>query len=183
MPLRIRNWSRYQHYRRRNPPWIKLHYDLLQSRDWMILDDASRVLAVSLLLIASRNDGRVPDDADYVRRLASLNAPPDYDPLIACGFLERVEDDDFDRIYSAFRRRISDDGGSVPEDGTPEERMDREMLHALYRIDPSSLRRCLRALYGSDASERAISIRSGLTVRGFCASFEQIREDAVHGRD
>ena len=27
--LRVRNWERYQHYKERNPPWIKLYVELL----------------------------------------------------------------------------------------------------------------------------------------------------------
>lgn len=84
---RIRNWREFQHYSKRNPPWVKLHYELLTSRDWVMLDDASRVLAVASMLLASRNDGVVPNDATYVQRVAYLNAPPNFKPLVACGFL------------------------------------------------------------------------------------------------
>jgi hypothetical protein len=83
----IRNWRQFQHYHDRNPPWIKLHYELLSSRDWVSLDDASRVLAVACMLIASRNDGKVPYDPEYVRRVAYLNTVPDFAPLVRCGFL------------------------------------------------------------------------------------------------
>lgn len=84
----VTHWRDYQHYRDRNPPWIKLHFSLLSSRDWVMLDDASRVLAVACMLIASRNDGRVPADPDYVKRVAYLNKRPDFNPLIECGFLQ-----------------------------------------------------------------------------------------------
>ena len=84
----VKNWSQFQHYRDRNPPWIKLHFALLSSRDWVTLDDASRVLAIACMLIASRNKGRVPDDPEYVKRVAYLNKTPNFKPLIQCGFLE-----------------------------------------------------------------------------------------------
>jgi len=84
---RIRNWKEYQHYRDRNPPWIKLHYEVMTSRDWVSLDDASRVLAVASMLIASRHDGMIPDDPEYVKRVAYLNSTPDFRPLLKCGFL------------------------------------------------------------------------------------------------
>ena len=84
----VKNWSKYQHYKDRNPPWIKLHYELITSLDWVSLDDASRVLAVGCMLIASRHDGRVPANAAYVQRVAYLNTVPDFKPLIDCGFLE-----------------------------------------------------------------------------------------------
>ncbi len=83
----VANWREYQHYTKRNPPWIKLHYSTLSGQTWVMLDDASRVLAVACMLIASRNDGRVPADPAFVQRVAYLNAPPSFKPLIDSGFL------------------------------------------------------------------------------------------------
>jgi hypothetical protein len=90
--LRVKNWRKFQHYSDRNPPWIKLHFEILSSRDWVTLDDASRVLAIACMLIASRNEGVVPADPDYVQRVAYLKKPPNFKPLIACGFLEVASD-------------------------------------------------------------------------------------------
>jgi len=91
--IRIRNWHRFQHYRDRNPPWIKLHYDLLSSRDWVMLDDAAKLLAVVCMLLASRNDGAVPDDPEFIQRVSYLKKPVDLKPLIECGFLEVADSD------------------------------------------------------------------------------------------
>ena len=88
MVYKVKNWTEFQHYRDRNPPWIKLHFSLLASEDWVTLDDASRVLAVACMLIASRNNGEVPNNPDYMRRVAYLNSTPNFKPLIDCGFLE-----------------------------------------------------------------------------------------------
>ena len=89
--LIVKNWKRFQHYRDRNPPWIKLHFTLLTSSDWVALNDASRVLAIACMLIASRNEGQVDDSPlglAYIRRVAFLNSKPNLIPLIECGFLE-----------------------------------------------------------------------------------------------
>lgn len=97
--LRVRNWDRFQHYKKdRTPPWIKLHYDLLSSETWVSLDDASRVLAIACMLIASRNNGCVPNKPAYVQRVAYLNAPPDFEPLISIGFLEKTLADDSESL-------------------------------------------------------------------------------------
>jgi len=84
---KIKNWSEYQHYTDRNPPWIKLHYDLLTSVDWVTLADASKLLAVVCMMIASRHDGKVPADPSYVKRIAYLDKLPDFSKLVECGFL------------------------------------------------------------------------------------------------
>ena len=88
--LQVRNWATYQHYKDRNPPWIKLHFSLISSKDWVMLDDASRVLALACMLIASRSElgeGRFEADPDYIQRVAYLNTVPDFNPLINTGFL------------------------------------------------------------------------------------------------
>jgi hypothetical protein len=84
----IPKWREYQHYNNRNPPWIKLHFSILSSPDWVMLADASRVLAIACMLIASRNEGKVPNDPKYLQRVAYLSEPPDFQPLIDCGFLD-----------------------------------------------------------------------------------------------
>ena len=90
MTYHIAKWEEYQHYRDRCPPWIKLHYSLLTSPTWVMLDDAGRVLAIACMLIASRNGGDVPGDPEYMRRVAYLNNPPNFAPLLECGFLTTV---------------------------------------------------------------------------------------------
>jgi len=92
MRYKIRNWSKYQHYKDRNPPWIKLHFELLASEDWVTLSDASRVLAIASMLLASRNDGCVPADPKYLKRVAYLHELPDFTELLNCGFVTKEDD-------------------------------------------------------------------------------------------
>ncbi|WP_353144784.1 hypothetical protein [Paracoccus sp. (in: a-proteobacteria)] len=86
--FKVRNWEQFQHYKDRNPPWIKLHFALLASEDWVTLDDASKLLAVVCMLIASRNQGLVPNNPAYLKRVAYLDKLPKLKPLIDSGFLQ-----------------------------------------------------------------------------------------------
>jgi hypothetical protein len=52
--LRIKNWDRFQHYTKRNPPWIKLHRDLLDNQAWGTLSGDASKLLVECWLIASQ---------------------------------------------------------------------------------------------------------------------------------
>ena len=91
---KIKNWDNYQHYKTRCPPWIKLHFTLLSSEDWVCLDDSSRVLAIVCMLLASRDekkDGSFNSDPKYIRRVAYLNDDPNFKPLLACGFLVQAD--------------------------------------------------------------------------------------------
>jgi hypothetical protein len=88
--LQIRNWKKFQHYKDRNPPWVKWHYEVLASEDWVMLADASKLLMPVCMLIGSRNEGRVPNNPTYIKRVAYLDKLPDLTPLISCGFLSEV---------------------------------------------------------------------------------------------
>lgn len=92
MKYKLSNWEEYQHYKHRNPPWVKLHFAMLSGETWVCLDDASRVLAIACMLIASRNDGHIPANPEYVRRVAHLNKKPNFDLLLSTGFLVVVKD-------------------------------------------------------------------------------------------
>lgn len=132
--LTIKNWKKFQHYKNRNPPWIKLHYEIMTSPDWVMLADASKLLAVVCMMIASRNEGRVPNDPAYIRRVAYLDSLPNFKPLIDSGFFiesasrckrmkadarpetetYRTETDtpivpkgDFSGFYSAYPKRVA----------------------------------------------------------------------------
>ena len=90
--LAIREWGAYQHYRDRSPPWIKLHRSLLTSPTWVSMDDANRVLAVAIMLLAAATDNRIMADATYIQRVAYLNKRPDWSKLVAIGFLEIIDE-------------------------------------------------------------------------------------------
>ena len=69
MTIRIRNWSKHQHFKDRTPPWIKLYRDILDDPDWHALSGDDAKLLVGLWLVASEDEtrtGALPD----VRRLA-----------------------------------------------------------------------------------------------------------------
>jgi hypothetical protein len=59
--VKIKNWHKFQHFKDRRPPWVKLYRDLLDDPDWHALDPAASKVLVMLWLIASENDGTLPD--------------------------------------------------------------------------------------------------------------------------
>jgi hypothetical protein len=61
MLLQPKNWSVFQHYKDRCPPWIKLHRDLLNDRSYMRLPIASKAIAPMLWLLASESKDGVFD--------------------------------------------------------------------------------------------------------------------------
>ena len=91
MALKVRNWDKFQHYKARRPPWIKLHRALLEDRAFLALPLAAQALAPRLWLIASEtDDGSLsPDPADLAFRLrcAESDLVPSVNALIEGKFL------------------------------------------------------------------------------------------------
>lgn len=83
----VRNWHRFQHYRHRNPPWVKLHNQILNSTDWIGWSDATRLTALCCLIVASMNGGCVPNDTVMIKKLCRMNWRVDLQPLVKSGFL------------------------------------------------------------------------------------------------
>lgn len=50
-----KRWQDFQHYKDRCPPWIKLHRDLLNNKNFMRLPTASKALAPMFWLLASES--------------------------------------------------------------------------------------------------------------------------------
>lgn len=70
--VRIKHWRKFQHFKDRRPPWIKLYRDLLDDRDWHLLEPAAAKFLVNLWLLASEDEtqqGGLPDLADIAFRL------------------------------------------------------------------------------------------------------------------
>ena len=54
-----KNWDKYQHYKSRRPPWIKLYRDLLDDIKFHQLPDENKVVLIYLWLIASDDENGV----------------------------------------------------------------------------------------------------------------------------
>jgi hypothetical protein len=88
--LEVKNWKQFQHYRDRDPTWIKLYRKVLADYEFSRLQDASKLLLICIWLLASEDaehKGRVPNDPEWIARRSGLSGPVDMQPLIDAGFL------------------------------------------------------------------------------------------------
>lgn len=67
--MKIKNWSKFQHFKDRKPPWIKLYRDVLDDLDWHELDPLASKVLVMCWLIASEDEGRLPNTKTLAFRL------------------------------------------------------------------------------------------------------------------
>ena len=91
--LRVKNWDEFQHYKKRNPPWIKLHRELLNDYAFSQLPDAARGHLVGIWILAAGRDGSIPDDAEWIARKLLASDPVDLELLVHHGFLYRDASD------------------------------------------------------------------------------------------
>lgn len=62
----IKNWWQFQHYKHRNPPWIKLHKSILHDAAIQSLSPGDRYRLIELWLAASDQAGTFPARVAYV---------------------------------------------------------------------------------------------------------------------
>jgi len=67
--MKIRNWSKFQHFKDRKPPWVKLYRDVLDDMEWYELDPLASKVLVMCWLIASEDDGCLPNSKTLAFRL------------------------------------------------------------------------------------------------------------------
>lgn len=88
--LKAKNWEQFQHYSKRNPPWIKLHRALLDDYAFCSLPDVSKGHLILLWLYASQHNGKIPIDPRFLERKLSCENI-DLDLLVQHGFLVREQ--------------------------------------------------------------------------------------------
>ena len=86
--ISVKNWDSKQHYKHRNPPWIKLHCDLLNDYEFARLKDACKSHLMLIWLLASRLDNKIPNDPKWIAKRIGSTTKIDVNVLIDKGFLE-----------------------------------------------------------------------------------------------
>jgi hypothetical protein len=84
----VKNFDRFQHYKDRSPPWIKLYNELLENYEFGALPDAVKGQLICIWLLASRMDNKLPLDAKWLANKINATDPIDLDLLLETGFIE-----------------------------------------------------------------------------------------------
>jgi hypothetical protein len=82
--LVVKSWDRYQHYKDRDPPWVKLYRDTLTTEAWVLGTDLSRLLQLASTMLAARYSNKIPLTFPLLRKVMSLDCTePDFASAIA----------------------------------------------------------------------------------------------------
>ena len=110
--IHIENWRKFQHYKDRNPPWIKLYVNILDDYEYNILPDNHKLILIHLWLLASKTNNNIPYDLNYIKGTLKLNIAIEIEPLIKAGFIwcdeEKIESDLRATVYQPATQRRED---------------------------------------------------------------------------
>ena len=120
--MQIKNWSKFQHFKDRRPPWIKLYRDILDDMDWHELSGDDAKMLVMLWLIGSEDEGRLPDikTIAFRLRLSAKEVEKSVSRLGHWLISERYHDD----INESQKNSVAEQLNTVADIETP--RRDRE---------------------------------------------------------
>ena len=132
MKVSIKNWRRFQHFKDRRPPWIKLYRELLDDRQWHELPPECSKLLIGLWLFASEQHvegtitGDIEDIAFRLHRTVD-EVWPLLQTMALHGFIDISSDDDVNVISE---RHQSD----APETETKKSKSKRRVYPAEFVI-------------------------------------------------
>lgn len=83
----VKNWSEFQHYKDRNPPWIKLHNHLLDDYDFECLGDTAKGHLLCIWMLASRTKNEMPFDDKWIAKKIGASSKVNLAALVNSGFI------------------------------------------------------------------------------------------------
>lgn len=97
--ISIREWSRFQHYKDRDPPWVKLYRDILTTEAWVLGTDTSRLVQIASILLAARYNNQIPLNFGLIQKVAHIDCDEAsfmaaIEHLAAFQFIEIIEVND-----------------------------------------------------------------------------------------
>jgi len=90
--FRVKNLEKYQHYKDRNPSWIKLQTSLLNDVEFCLLTDIQQLTFIKLILLSSQNRNRLAFDSRSLRHRLGITSRIDLKVFVNNDMIEIIED-------------------------------------------------------------------------------------------
>lgn len=152
--LAVKSYREHQHYKGRNPVWIKLYNRVMDDEAFLALSDAARGHLMLIWLLASRRHNKLPNDAKHIARAIQASGRVNLAELIDAGFLVPWDESlsDFANPASTESPELLDESGvrAMPEKEREEEKeAERETEHSIaVRGGTAEAETALRAAMG-----------------------------------
>jgi len=85
--ISVKNFEKFQHYKERCPPWIKIHRSIFEDYEFECLQDASKLHLMLIWVLASQCDNKIRADPQWIKRKIGVKGPVDIQVLVDKGFL------------------------------------------------------------------------------------------------
>lgn len=112
--FKIRNWDKFQHYKQRNPPWIRLHRTLLRDHKFNQLSEWEQWTLVRLWLLASEASNHMAFDERWVRKAINATKRVPLEKYVNMGFIELVSERDASSVLAP-RKQSAEPEAEVSE--------------------------------------------------------------------
>lgn len=89
--FRVRNFEEFQHYKNRQPPWIKIYRKLLMDYEYGQLPDVSKSHLVGVWLLASQHNNRLPFDENWIKKQIQASENVNLEILKDLQFIEIIK--------------------------------------------------------------------------------------------
>lgn len=89
--FKVKCFETLQHYKDRNPPWIKLHYEWFDNYNFSCLQDASKLQLILIFMLASRSENILPWDENWLTKKLGVVQKVDLEILKKLGFIEEIQ--------------------------------------------------------------------------------------------
>lgn len=83
----VKGWEKHQHYKDRNPPWIRFYNTTLDDYDVAHLPDAAKAHLFGIWLLASRYENKIPYDAEFVAKKINATEAVNLEHLASMGLI------------------------------------------------------------------------------------------------
>jgi len=134
----IPNWRRFQHYKDRNPKWIKVYTELMYDPAFLGLTMPQRGLLISLWLEYANSRRSVPEESSKISRMVGQRVRKDtLKALSDAGFIEVSASKPLAKRYQPARPELlrnskKGDAAATPVDGAAASRQ-QQLLAAAKR--------------------------------------------------
>src|SRR5690606_11631429 len=95
--IQITDWQSTQHYKQRNPPWVKLHNELLDRSDLAAMQNSDWGVYAKLLLLASRFRNHIVLDERVLLRRWGITRKA-IDNCVRFGLIRIINQDAIDEV-------------------------------------------------------------------------------------
>jgi hypothetical protein len=163
--IEIKNWEKFQHYKHRNPPWIKLHSCLLDDYEWVQLSDNSKLILFHLWMLASRYQNAIPFDLEFLKQKMLIKNKIDLKELVEKGFL---------LIKSIMSQSASNLLASCYPNADPETEKSREEIEQLLLLNNEDNEKGKDKKVKDEIKEKAPVTQ---LIDYFCLKYKEIYQD------